>query len=40
LAKELTTQANFLRSLKNTHPDLIGSVYWVDPVAGGLTRRQ
>lgn len=33
-------KAAFLKTLKHIHPDLVGSVFWVDPGKGGLTLRQ
>jgi hypothetical protein len=38
-ARGLLTKAQFMKTLKETHPDLLGSVFWVDPVNGGLTPR-
>ncbi len=38
-ANALTAKAAFLKTIRNQHPDLIGSVFWVDPIAGGLRRR-
>ena len=39
-AKEFAEKAAFLKTLKHIHPDLIGSVFWVNPTKGGLTLRQ
>jgi len=38
-AKALAGRAAFLKTIRNQHPDLIGSVFWVDPIKGGLQRR-
>ena len=39
-AKEFAEKAAFLKTLKHIHPDLVGSVFWVNPTKGGLTLRQ
>jgi len=38
-AKAATARATFMKTVKTQHPDLVGSVYWVDPVKGGFKRR-
>lgn len=38
-AQVLLERAAFLKTLKSIHPDLIGSVFWVNPTKGTLTRR-
>jgi len=38
-AKLLAKRAAYLKTVRNQHPDLIASVFWVDPVKGGLTPR-
>lgn len=38
-AKALAGRAAFLKTIRNQHPDLIGSVFWVDPIKGGFQRR-
>lgn len=38
-AASLATKAAFLKTIRNEHPDLIGSVFWVDPIRGGMQRR-
>lgn len=39
-AKVFAEKATFLKTLKSIHPDLVGSVFWIDPTKGGLTLRQ
>jgi len=39
-AREFAEKAAFLKTLKHIHPDLVGSVFWVNPIKGGLTLRQ
>lgn len=39
-AKSFAEKAAFLKTLKSIHPDLVGSVFWVNPTKGGLTLRQ
>lgn len=38
-AKAVAERAAYMKTVRNQHPDLVGSVFWVDPVNGGLTRR-
>ncbi len=38
-AARLATKAAFLKTIRNEHPDLMGSVFWVDPIRGGMKRR-
>ena len=38
-AQALSNQAKTLKSIRTSHPDLIGSVFWVDVIKGGLTAR-
>jgi len=39
-AKMFAEKATFMKTLKSLHPDLVGSVFWIDPTKGGLTLRQ
>jgi hypothetical protein len=39
-AKAFAEKAAFLKTLKSIHPDLVGSVFWVNPTKGGLTLRK
>ena len=38
-AQAVAKRAAYLKTIRNQHPDLVGSVFWVDPVNGGLTPR-
>ncbi|MGE0225830.1 MAG: hypothetical protein AB7F35_28255 [Acetobacteraceae bacterium] len=39
-AQVMAERAVFLKTLKHIHPDLAGSVFWVNPAEGGIELRQ